>query len=143
MARARKQDMLIEFIHPELGEDVQGRAGYYIPIEEHTLTHNGREVIYILGYARLERPCCGDGANWGYIQVPGYLVRRQIRGKGNTQSVSKVEIIQNENDRNNIRQSLQQQHPGAQIEIWGTEYLQSPQDHAQNKPSPQNTVQVD
>ena len=136
MARTRKQDMAIEFIHPELGEDVQGRAGYYIPTEEHILTYNGREILYILGYACLERPCCGAGANWGYIQVPGYLVRRHIRGKETAPPVSKVEIIQNEDDRNNITQSLQQQHPGAQIEIWGTEYLQSPQDHAQNKLSP-------
>ena len=45
--------MIIEYTHPELDEDVQGRAGFYTAVEELTLPYNGREVLYVLGMARL------------------------------------------------------------------------------------------
>ena len=76
--------MIIEYTHPELGEDIQGRAGFYTAVEELTMPYNGREVLYVMGTARLERPCCGGACCWGYIQVPGFLVRKHIRGKGST-----------------------------------------------------------
>ena len=121
--------MIIEYTHPELGEDIQGRAGFYTAVEELTMPYNGREVLCVMGTARLERPCCGGACGWGYIQVPGFLVRRHTRGKDGTSPVSEVEIIENENDRNRIRQALMEKHPGTQVEIWGTQYAQesSPQ----------------
>ena len=124
--------MIIEFTHPDFGEDIQGRAGYYTPAEEFTMPYKGREVLYVMGTARLERPCCGGACCWGYIQVPGFLVRRHTRGRGSTLPVSQVEIIENENDRNRIRQALMDKHQGAQVEIWGTQYAQesSPQSSA-------------
>ena len=81
------------------------------------LPYNEREVIYILGQACIEASCCG-AANWSYIQVPGFFVRKHIRGGGSTLPVSEIETIQDEEDRNTIRQSLTKKHPGAQIEIW-------------------------
>jgi len=109
--------MRMEFTHPELGQEVQTLAGYYVPVEEHVLPYNGRELVYILGYACIEASCCG-AANWSYIQVPGFLVRKHIRGEGHTPPVSEIETIQGEEDRNTIRQSLTKKYPGAQIEIW-------------------------
>jgi len=109
--------MIIEFTHPELGREVQTLAGYYIPVEEHVLPYNEREVIYILGHACIEASCCGM-ANWSYVQVPGFLVRKHIRGGGSTLPVSEIETIQDEEERNTIRQSLIKKHPSAQIEIW-------------------------
>jgi len=109
--------MAIEFSHPELGQEVQALAGYYIPVEEHVLPYNEREVLYILGYACVEASCCGT-ASWNYIQVPGFLIRKHVRGGGMTSPVSEVEIIQDKEARNSIRQSLLKKHPGAQIEIW-------------------------
>jgi hypothetical protein len=121
--------MIIEYTHPELGEDIQGRAGFYTAVEELTMSYHGREVLYVMGTARLERPCCGGACCWGYIQVPGFLVRRHTRSKGGTSPISEVEIIENENDRSQIRQALMEKHPGTQVEIWGAQYTQesSPQ----------------
>jgi hypothetical protein len=109
--------MRMEFTHPELGQEVQTLAGYYVPVEEHVLPYNGRELVYILGYACIEASCCG-AANWSYIQVPGFLVRKHIRSGGRTPPASEIETIQGEEDRNTIRQSLTKKYPGAQIEIW-------------------------
>ena len=109
--------MTIEFSHPELGKEVQALAGYYTPQEEHTLPYDGREVIYIVGHACVEASCCGN-RNWGYVQVPGFLVRKHIRGGGTTQPISEIETIKDETDRNDIRQALRKKYPDAQIEIW-------------------------
>jgi hypothetical protein len=109
--------MIMEFTHPELGQEVQTLSGYYIPVEEQVLPYNGREVVYILGQACVEASCCG-AASWSYIQVPGFLVRKHIRGGRGTPSVSEIETIQGEEDRNTIRRSLNKKYPNAQIEIW-------------------------
>jgi hypothetical protein len=109
--------MMIEFTHPELGQEVLTFAGYYVAVEERVLPYNEREVIYILGHACIEASCCGP-ARWGYIQVPGFLVRKHIRGGGTTLPVSEIEIIRDEEARNTIWQSLIKKYPGARIEIW-------------------------
>jgi hypothetical protein len=127
--------MIIEYTHPELGEDVQGRAGYYTPTEELTMPYKGREVLYVLGMARLERPCCGAAGGWGYIQVPGFLIRKHKRGKGSTSPVSEIEIIENEDDRNRVRQALMEKHQGAQVEVWGTQYTQESSPQASARPA--------
>lgn len=121
--------MIIDYTHPEFGEDIQGRAGFYTAVEEHTMPYNSREVLYVMGTARLDRPCCGGACSWGYIQVPGFIVERRAPSKSGSLPVSRVEIIENENDRNRIRQALIAKHQCTQVEVWGTEYAQdsSPQ----------------
>jgi len=109
--------MRIEFTHPELGKEVQALAGYYTAREEHILLHNGREVLYIVGHVSIDAACCGVGS-WNYIQIPGFLIRRHIRDGETTSPVSEIEIIQDEEERNSIKESLREKYPGAQIEIW-------------------------
>ena len=112
----KRQYMKIEFTHPELDQEVQTFTGYYVPVEEHVVPYNEREVIYILGHACIEASCCGS-ASWTYIQVVGFLLRKHIRGGKGTLPVSEIEIIQDEEDRDTIRQSLIKKYPDARIEI--------------------------
>jgi hypothetical protein len=112
-----KKHVIIEFTHPALGQEVQAVAGYYVPVEEHVLPYNEREVIYIRGHACIEASCCGVG-RWDYIQVPGFLVKKHIRGGGSASPVSEIEIIQNPEDRNSVWHFLKEKYPGAHIEIW-------------------------
>jgi hypothetical protein len=109
--------MTTEFTHPRLGEEVRSISGYYIPREEHTLRYNGRDFIYVAGQACIDASCCGTAA-WGYIQVPGFLVKKHIRGGGDTPPVSEVETIQDQETRGSIKRLLLEEYPGAQIEIW-------------------------
>lgn len=110
--------MIVDFVHASLGEEVQTRAGYYVPLEEHILPYKGREVIYILGQACIEASCCTGAGSWNYVQVPGFMVKKHIRGGGASPLISQVEIIQDNEDRNNIRQSIAERYPGVSIEIW-------------------------
>ncbi len=112
-----KKIMSIEYTHPELNREVHGIAGYYVPIEEHVVPYNGREVIYTLGHVCIESSCCGSGS-WVYIQVPGFLVRKHIRSGEGTLPVSEIETIQDKEDRDAIRHLLEEKHPSVQIEMW-------------------------
>ena len=109
--------MLQEFTHPELGEEVRSISGYYVPCEEHTLIHKGREVIYILGQACLDTSCCSTSA-WSYVQVPGFLVTKHIRGTDTATPVSEVEPIEDQETRDALMELLSKEYPGARIEIW-------------------------
>ena len=108
--------MIVEFTHPELGQEVRTFSGYYTPLEEHVLPYNDREVIYILGHACVEASCCGY-TRWNYIQVVGFLVRKHISGGEGASPVSEIEIIQDEKDRDTIRESLGKKYPNLRIEI--------------------------
>jgi len=108
--------MLKDFTHPRLGQEVQTQGGYYVPREEHLMLHKGREVVYVLGHAVVEASCCGSSA-WTYIQVPGFLIRRSVLGDS-ASSVSEVETIEDDEDRDAVRETLLAKHPGVWIEIW-------------------------
>ena len=116
---------IIEFVHPDLGREVPARAGYYTPFEEHVLPYKGREVLYILGHACIETSCCGGTGSWAYIQVPGFLVRKHMRGSGTAHPISEIEIIEDEEARNSIRESLMRKHSVSQVDIWTSAYAPS------------------
>jgi hypothetical protein len=109
--------MTMEFSHPQLGEEVRALSGYYVPREEHVLTHDGREVLYIVGDACIDASCCGL-ASWSYVQVPGFLVKKHVRGGGTTPIVSEVETIQDREVRNSVTGSLLKLYPGTRVEFW-------------------------
>jgi len=117
--------MIIEYKHPDLNEEVGARAGYYCPLEERLLSCRGRDVLYVLGHACLDNPCCGKGGEWTYIQVPGFLVRTHAQTADRVPRVSDVEIIEDRESRQEITDWLAKKHRGAQIEIWGIEYRPS------------------
>jgi len=111
-----KRKMTIEYTHPELGQEVRTFSGYYTPLEEQVLSYDDREVIYILGHACVEASCCGS-TQWNYVQVVGFLVRKHIYGSEGTSPVSEIEIIQDEKDRDTIRERLEKEYPNLRIEI--------------------------
>jgi len=109
--------MAMEFTHPELDQEVRTISGYYVPREEHVIPCNDREVLYIVGDACIDTSCCGTAA-WSYIQVPGFLLHKQIRGGNGQPIVSEVEMITDKACRRQVTESLQKTYPGARVEIW-------------------------
>ena len=107
-----------EYTHLKLGEDVAaGIAGYYTPGQEVRLSYNGREVLYVLGSAVVEAACCGVG-NWGYVLVPGYIVKWQHKKSEAGLPVSEVAPISDEKTRDNIKQIIQSKETVAQVQFW-------------------------
>jgi hypothetical protein len=108
--------MIKELVHPELGKEVHAPAGYYVPVEERTLTYRDRKVFIILGSICIEASCCGT-ASWNYIQVAGFLLNERFRKNTSGLDVSEIDTITDENDRQVIRKLLSEKYPAAHIEI--------------------------
>jgi hypothetical protein len=107
----------MEFTHPELGEEIRSLAGYYVPREEQVMLYQGKEVLLLMGDACIDSSCCGC-ASWSYIQVPGFLVKKHVRGSGEKPGVSEVDTIEDKAVRDGLVQSLGKKYPGARVEVW-------------------------
>ena len=82
-----------EYIHPELNQRVEFFGGGYSFLEEGKITHEGKEVLYLLGTAAVESSCCGRGGcafikGAGLCSFPG----RRARESGG-EAVSEIERI--------------------------------------------------
>ncbi len=99
-----------EYTHSELDQPIEFFGGHYLFIEEGTLTHQGREVVYLVGLATLEASCCGRGG-FGFIKIPGYIYAWKERMGNQGQPISKVERIRDEKEQEEIRQILKEKYP--------------------------------
>ena len=70
-----------KFIHIELNVETVAIGGHYVFTKEVRLPFNGREVLYLAGYALFDTSCCGSGG-CGYALVPGFI--RNWKNKINT-----------------------------------------------------------
>jgi hypothetical protein len=64
---------LVEFVHPQLGEEVEAIGGHYLFTREESLDHPAGRILYFVGYAVLDRSCCGP-AGCSYAVVTGRIV---------------------------------------------------------------------
>jgi len=109
--------MNTQYVHQQLGKDVESFAGYYTTLEENRLPYNGKEVLYVVGQATVESSCCGKGS-FRYAQVPGYVVSWKERKSETGMPITTVEPIQDDDVREYIRQALEEKYATLQIEFW-------------------------
>lgn len=64
--------MVYEYIHDKLDEEIDALAGHFVFEKEVRLPYQGKEVLYLVGYAVIDKSCCGPGG-CGYALVPGYI----------------------------------------------------------------------
>jgi hypothetical protein len=81
-----------DFVHFEIDEEVRAIGGQYTLTKEVRLPFEGREVLYITGYAVFDTSCCGSGG-CGYAIVPGFIREWKISMDKNNRPVSRVEPI--------------------------------------------------
>ena len=99
--------MKVKFTHPPLGQEVESIAGFYVYTEERRLTHNGREVLYFVGYCITNKSCCGVGGCM-FATVAGFITAyalQFIEGK----VISEIEPIIDEETQTHIEKLLQKQ----------------------------------
>ncbi len=106
-----------EYVHLEIGEDVQGLAGYYTPLKEFRLQHNGREVLVVIGMATVESACCGGGS-YGYAIIPGYIVTWKEGENKSGLPVSQVEPIEDEMTKREIAKTVRETEYIFNIDFW-------------------------
>jgi hypothetical protein len=106
-----------EYSHLELGTEVHNIAGYYVPLEEHVIPFEGKELIFLLGFACVQSSCCGV-RSWNYLQEPGFLIKKHVKGGGETPLISEVDTIEDSDTRLRIAEILAAQYPGNDIDWW-------------------------
>ena len=99
--------MSVEYVHIGLGEEVTALAGFYSPLKELRLKHNGREVLCITGICSVESSCCGSHS-FHYAIVPGYVVTWKGKKNGAGFPVSEVEPLTDEPTKREIASTIRE-----------------------------------
>jgi len=107
----------MEYTHLTLGEDVHGLAGYYTPLKELRLPHNGREILVVVGVACVESACCGGGS-CGYASIPGYVTSWKNTTNESGLPVSQIEPITDEAVKREIEKAVKETEHVSSIDFW-------------------------
>ncbi|HWQ76524.1 MAG TPA: hypothetical protein VN441_14520 [Syntrophomonas sp.] len=92
--------MLERYKHEILNQEHKTISGYYTITHEIRLPFQGREVLYVVGYAEVDTSCCGTGTI-RYALVAGYIASwKQPQADGSF--ISQVELIREEDQRTKI-----------------------------------------
>jgi hypothetical protein len=97
--------MVRDYVHLELGREIESIGGTYSPLKESMLNLSGRDILYVVGMAVVN--CCGSGG-FLYATVPGYVVNWKGRIDESGLSVSQVELIEDETIKREIAQALKE-----------------------------------
>jgi hypothetical protein len=102
-----------EYVHPPLNTEVRSIAGGYILVREERLAHEGREVLYLLGYGVFDSSCCGVGG-CAYALVPGFVTawHSEVR---NGRPVSRVEPIEDDGTRRSVEAMIRKSETLSQV----------------------------
>jgi len=103
-----------EYIHEDLSEEVRSISGYYLYLEEGTLSFKGRDVLYLAGVGVVDNSCCGAGGV-PFVRIPGYVVSWKDKKDEAGHAISTVEPITQETDRKEISRLLDSKYPYSQI----------------------------
>jgi hypothetical protein len=107
----------MEYVHQELGQDIQSISGTYTPMKELRLPEDGRDVLCVIGMAVVDTACCGSGS-FVYATVPGYIVSWKD-GKGPAGgSVSQVEPITDDAAKREISRVLRETEGIYNVNFW-------------------------
>ena len=109
----------VQYTHDELGTEVEAPWGYYQPLEEGSVEHAGRKVLYTLGSACIEVSCCGQGS-WQYARVEGYVLdgdSTSSAGGGLDTTSVELETVEGSEQRAAVAKLIQDKHPGVRVEF--------------------------
>ena len=105
---------LQDFTHPDIGQEITAIGGHYVFNKEARITYNGRNVLYLIGYAVVDTSCCGVGG-CAYARVPGYVKAWKYKTDINGVSVSQIEPISDPLDQQAIRRMIQKKEVVQQV----------------------------
>jgi hypothetical protein len=107
-------DAVAQYIHQEVGTEIQAISGHYTILEEGRLKQGERPFLYVLGVAVVDSSCCGTGG-CRFLNVPGYVLSWKEKQSSEGSPVSEVETVVSEEDRKAVKAILDQRFPNSQI----------------------------
>lgn len=106
-----------EYIHDPLNQPIDSIAGYYTPLKELKLMHDGREVLCIMGYVAVESSHYMTGGGT-YALVPGYIAKWHFKQCEDGRPVSEVEPIRDESSQVAISTAINGIETAQIIDFW-------------------------
>lgn len=103
-----------DYPHPELNKEVNAIGGHYIVTKEVRLPYNGRELLYVVGTAMVDRACCGF-SGCGFATVAGFIKRWKYTTNKFGMDVSEVTSVALPADRKQIQKMLEQKEFVTQV----------------------------
>ncbi|TFH36330.1 MAG: hypothetical protein E4G93_02315 [Dehalococcoidia bacterium] len=82
----------MEYVHLPEGSDAHSGHGVKAHWDERTVSHGGRDVLYLLTDAVVDTVCCGDRV-FHYATVLGYVTDWKSSMTESGQPVSRVEPV--------------------------------------------------
>ena len=99
--------MIRDYIHAELGKEVNALSGYYVAVDEKKMPYNGREVLCFIGEYATHGYCCGKSES-SYAQVAGYILNWKSKADAQGTPISEVEPITDERARKDLTDIIKQ-----------------------------------
>jgi hypothetical protein len=100
-------ELIRDYIHAELGKEVNALSGYYVAVDEKKVPYNGREALCFIGEYVTEGFCCGKSES-SYAQVAGYIVNWKSKKDKDGTPVSEVEPITDEKAKKDLTDIIKQ-----------------------------------
>ena len=94
-----------QYTHPELNEEIEAIGGRYMLIAEKRLPHEGREILYTVGYMAVDSSCCGT-TGCGFANVPGFILGWKTSTTDQGEPVSEVAPVRDESTRATLRKLI-------------------------------------
>jgi len=101
-------------VHRPLDEEVTAVGGHYRFTREALLGWEGREVLYLCGYAVFDTTCCGAGG-CGYAWVPGYVLGWKAETDPDGFPVSRVEPVRDPDAQAGIQDLIRKREGVSQV----------------------------
>ena len=109
--------MAKDYVHEELDREIDAISGYYVFNKEVRLPYGEREVLYLVGYAVIDKSCCGTGG-CGYAFVPGYIKTWKSRSDPGGRPISEIEPIRDQSERRALTKLIEDEEIVNQVQFW-------------------------
>jgi hypothetical protein len=100
-------ELIRDYIHAELGKEVNALSGYYVAVDEKKMPYNGREVLCFIGEYVTHGYCCGKSES-SYAQVAGYILNWKSKVDAQGTPISEVDPITDEKARKDLTDLIKQ-----------------------------------
>jgi len=95
----------------------QAIAGHFELDQELRLSHDGRDVLVLLGIALVDTACCGT-TGMRYAVVPGYVLDWHSGRDDEGRPTSGVEIVRDLAEQRAIGRAIRARHTITQVVFW-------------------------
>ena len=107
----------MDYVHQELGQEIQSISGTYTPLKELMLEHDSRDVLSVIGSSVVDTACCGSGS-FVYATVPGYVLDWKEQTNKSGLPVSKIEPITDKMARRKVSEMLRETESIYNVNFW-------------------------